>query len=108
MVKFVWVEAVDGSKVPVNPDRVAYLRRTAQGNTALVFSAFAGGLDQLEVAGDGAEVVAQLESAAAAIPDVSGTGPDPAPGPRGGRRARRAARARPDSPGRHALPDGPV
>ncbi len=49
MVDLVWVEHVDGSKSPVNPARVQYLRLTNTRDTALVFGAFAGGFDQLVV-----------------------------------------------------------
>jgi hypothetical protein len=61
MVKFVWLEAGDGSKVPVNPEQVTHVRRTAEGKTAVVFGMLAGGFDQLVVKGDGEEVVRQLE-----------------------------------------------
>lgn len=61
MVKFVWLD-VAGGKVPVNPDQVAYIKRSGA-STSLVFGAVPGGLHELAVLGDGEEVARQLEAA---------------------------------------------
>jgi hypothetical protein len=49
-VKFVWMDVVGAGRVAVNPDQVRYIkRRRDSGRAALVFSALAGGYDELEL-----------------------------------------------------------
>ncbi len=61
MVKFVWLDADNGGQVPVNPDQVMYLRRTADGKTGVVMSSFGGGMDQIVVTTDAQHTAALLE-----------------------------------------------
>lgn len=94
MVKFVWLD-VAGGQVPVNPDQVAYIKRSGA-STSLVFGAVAGGLHELVVLGDGEEVAWQLEGQASPTGARTGletaqTPPGAPPGPRG-RRKRRDSR----------------
>ena len=65
MVKFVLLPLHDGGWLPVNPDRVAYLRKRA-GAVAVVFDGFAGGVHDVVVAGDAESVLQLLEGPPAA------------------------------------------
>lgn len=86
MVKFVWLAVPLGGQIPVNPDQVAYLRQTKDGQTAVVFGAMQGGLHEQLVEGDGLSVAAALEAAGA----VLSAAPPTAPSPRRRSRARTA------------------
>jgi hypothetical protein len=64
MAKFVWLELINGTRIPVNPDQVARVQVSQQKHTMIVFGAVAGGLDQLGVKGSVEEVVAILSGEA--------------------------------------------
>jgi hypothetical protein len=66
MVKFVWLEAAGGGRVPVNPDQVLYVRNI-EGSARVVFGAFPGGFHELVLAGDGEEIIDALERGAGPV-----------------------------------------
>lgn len=62
MVKFVLFSSRNhADPVPVNPDRVAYVRKNREGATCLVFAMIPGGYDELVIDGSAQEAVAMLE-----------------------------------------------
>lgn len=82
MTRFVWVPVKNGGDVPVNPDQVKYMRRTVEGDTALVFGALNGGFDQVAVSCSAEEAV-----------ELLGGEPKPAAKPAPKPRAKRASKA---------------
>lgn len=69
-MRFVWLDQQDGTKVPINPDQVAYLRRSQTGATEVVFGAVNGGLHSILVAGSGESVAARISGGADQIPEA--------------------------------------
>lgn len=60
MTKFVWLRALNGGEIPVNPEQVQYVKNTPLG-PALVFGAVTGGFHELHIEGEPAEIIAHLE-----------------------------------------------
>lgn len=60
MTTFVWLPVHGGKFVPVNVDRVAYVRTNRTGGTELIFEAFAGGVHDLPIDMTREEAVAAM------------------------------------------------
>lgn len=98
-MRFVWLAALDGGQVPVNPDQVCYLRPYPRREpaTEIVFGAVAGGLHSLAVLGDGEDIAAALLGPEAVAQLARRREAEAAAAERGDRPAARPARRKPPS-----------